>query len=597
MPAQCDYSGQAQDLPLQTCLLMNIQTVLRNLIASLFLLCLLLGVGSAQAHASLVSSEPRGGASLAEAPAEISFDFTETVDPTLATVTLRDGLGEIVVEGDGIIDPADGRRMTFSLPELADGTYSAVWNVRSAVDGHVTSGTVAFSIGAESAAASLLPPPGTPEPATLWPSALDTFFRYANYITVAVALGPLLFGLLVWLPTRRRLLAPSAAADERVTGLLRRVSQIGLAAAAIGTLGFALNQAIQNSPENWLAAVFAGRNGLLLALRLLLAAVLFWLVRRLPVLSRARPLWWAAAGLAGALLLTFSLHSHNAALGGSQWIVATIIDWLHLLAMAAWMGGLLALALLLRPGLLELDIRRALVPHFSRLALFSVLTLSLSGLYSAIIHVRTLEALWATTYGRMVTTKSVLFAILLAFGAVNLLVLSPRLAGAGQQILGWLRRTVRLEMALGLLLLLAVGVLMGVSPAQEALEAGRRQGFVETYRQDNVGLTLRVAPLQVGDNEFAVDVVDQRPGIETVVPQVVLRLSAAGEEMGTTEVATEQSAVGSAVARYTARGAYLSVAGEWDIQVILRAAGFDDVVNVFTVVAGEGGEERLEIGD
>lgn len=563
-------------------LVMMSKVVLRGLVAGVLFLCLLLWAGSVHAHASLVSSEPPGGASLAEAPAEIIFDFTETVDPTLATVTLRDETGAIIVEGDGVIDPADDERMRFPLPELADGTYSAVWNVRSAVDGHVTSGTVAFSIGAGNTAASLLPPPGTPEPATAWPSGLDTFFRYANYISMAVALGPLLFGLLVWLPARRRLTGATAAADERVTHLLRRLSQIGLAVLVVGTLGFALTQAWLNSPGSWLAAAFAGRIGLLLALRVLLAAVLLLLVWRLPLLVPGRPvsLWWLAAGGAGLILLTFSLQSHNAALGGSQAILATVMDWLHLLATAAWMGGLLALALLLRPNQLEAGMRQALVPRFSRLALLSVLTLSLTGLYSAITHVRTLEALWATTYGRMVTAKSLLFALLLALGAVNLLVLSPRLATAAPRAFGWLRRTVRTEMALGLLLLLAVGVLMGTSPAQEALEAQRRQGFVETYREKDVRLTLRVAPLRVGDNEFAVDVLDGRPGVDSATPEVVLRLTAADNGLGTTEVKTEQSAGG----RYTARGAYLSVAGEWEIQVILRAAGFDDVVNRFTVM-------------
>ncbi len=44
------------------------------------------------------------------------------------------------------------------------------------------------------------------------------------------------------------------------------------------------------------------------------------------------------------MLLTFSLQSHAAALG---YPLAVLLDWLHIAAMSAWMGGLPALALLL----------------------------------------------------------------------------------------------------------------------------------------------------------------------------------------------------------------------------------------------------------
>jgi copper transport protein len=552
---------------------------LRSVRTLFVVLCLLSMVHPAQAHASLLSSQPHSGAALVEAPAEILFEFTEPVDPALAGVTLRDSAGDVVVEGEGIVDETNPERMTFPLPDLANGTYSAVWRVRSTVDGHVTFGTVAFSVGVESPAASLLPPPGTPDPATALPPTLETLFRYATYLSLAVAIGPLLFGLWVWLPLCRSREAVPADSDQRVTHLLRGLAQIGLVMLAAATAGFALTQAVQNSPEWGLTAVFAGRSGLLLGIRLLLAAVLLGIVWRLPPLSRPLPWWGSAAGLAGVLLLTFSLNSHNATLDGVQGVVATVADWVHLLATTAWLGGLLPLALLQRRGRLEAELQRGLVPRFSRVALLAVLALGLTGLYSALVHVQTWEALFATTYGRMLTGKSLLFAVIIALGAVNLLVLSPKLAQTGQQAVGWLRRTVRLEIATGALLLCAVGVLMGVAPAYEALQAQRRQGFAETVSQGGVQLTLRVAPLQVGENEFGVDVVDERPGVETVAREVILRFSDAAGEMGTIQVETEESAA----SRHTARGPYLAVPGLWEVQVIVRLTGFDDVVHRFLI--------------
>jgi hypothetical protein len=52
--------------------------------------------------------------------------------------------------------------------------------------------------------------------------------------------------------------------------------------------------------------------------------------------------------------------------------------------------------------------------------------------------------------------------------------------------------------------------------------------------------------------------------------------------MGTTQVEAEAAGNG----RYTVRGSYLSLAAPWQILVILRRPGFDDVTHTFTVHPG-----------
>jgi uncharacterized membrane protein len=278
-----------------------------------------------------------------------------------------------------------------------------------------------------------------------------------------------------------------------------------------------------------------------------------------------------------AALFTISLQSHGAALPGTQAVVATVLDWLHLLAMAAWMGGLLPLAFLLWRGRSQPGLTTALIPRFSLVALPSVLVLMGTGLYSSLAHVRTLEALTTTTYGRALLLKLGAFALLMVLGAVNLLLLTPQLRRAEAAARQRFWRTVRLELVLGMALLLAVGVMTGVAPAFEALEEQQRLGFREAANDEDVRLVLRVAPLHVGANEFAVDVSDERPGAAQVAPQVLLRFQSDDEDMGEVQVEAQPAEGG----RYLARGTYLSVAGNWRIEVILRRAGYDDVVHTF----------------
>jgi copper transport protein len=544
--------------------------------------------GPVLAHANLVRSEPAAGAVLPQAPDTLLLEFSETPDPGFSSVQLLDAAAQVVVKGPGVIDPSNPKVLRLALGRLPDGTYSAVWKVRSKVDGHVTNGTVGFSVGLSSPPASLLPPPGTPDPATALPVPGDTLMRWLSYLAGAMAVGSQLFGLLVWRPAWRSGAEQAAGADADATRLLKRLAWLGIGGLILVSLGSALVQAAQ-AGQGWppaalgasLLGLMAGRTGQMFALRLELLVALSLVVSRLPPAGAGRArLWGVTAGLGMGVLLTFSLQSHGAALGS---VLAIALDWLHLVAMAAWLGGLLPLVLLVGRTRRTRDIPLAtIVPRFSALAIASVASLALSGLYSAFVHVRSWEALTSTSYGWAVIAKLGLFAILLCLGAVNLLVLSPRLSRAGRSIAPWLGRSVRVEMGVGALVLVAAALLTGVSPAAEALQAQQRQGVLRTADIGAVKLAFRVAPAQVGYDEFGIDIRDARPGAANVEPQVLLRLTTLDADRGTTQVEARPGDGG----RYTVRGSYFSTAGLWRVEVILRRSGFDDVRQAFDLPIG-----------
>jgi methionine-rich copper-binding protein CopC len=143
----------------------------------------------ALAHANLINSDPASGSVLAQPPEAVVLEFSENLDPGFSTVKLLD---------------AQSRMLRLSLPSLPDGVYSAAWKVRSAADGHVTQGIVSFSVGVASPLASLLPPVGTPDPATAMPTPLDALLHTASYLSAALLVGSLFFGMMVWPPALRR---------------------------------------------------------------------------------------------------------------------------------------------------------------------------------------------------------------------------------------------------------------------------------------------------------------------------------------------------------------------------------------------------------
>jgi hypothetical protein len=140
-----------------------------------------------------------------------------------------------------------------------------------------------------------------------------------------------------------------------------------------------------------------------------------------------------------------------------------------------------------------------------------------------------------------------------------------------------LHSTTSSELLLAILVLLTVGVMTATAPAFDALKAQYSQGIVQRAQIDQIRLVFRAAPGRVGDGEFAVDVADLRPGAQQAAAQVLLRLSMADMDMGMQqiELATQDGR------RYSARGSYLSMAGRWRVEVILRRAGFDDARHTF----------------
>ena len=182
-------------------------------------------------------------------------------------------------------------------------------------------------------------------------------------------------------------------------------------------------------------------------------------------------------GLATALCLTASIAwtGHAASTPHELGYLHLAADVTHLCAVAAWIGGLIPLALLLRAcrrfrplawSKLALDSAR----RFSVLGIASVATLTLSGIVNSWILVGSFRGLIDTAYGWLLMSKLAVFAIMLAFAAVNRFCLMPELAappGRGIQCraLKRLTRNSVIEILLGLVVFAIVSVLGMLHPA------------------------------------------------------------------------------------------------------------------------------------
>ena len=183
----------------------------------------------------------------------------------------------------------------------------------------------------------------------------------------------------------------------------------------------------------------------------------------LVAMAVARGLHGPAAGLAAIAVALQVAHSHAAAMTAGP-SVLLLSDLLHLLAGAAWLGGLLPLLIVVAAA--PADAAALACRRFSPLGTLCVLILAGTAGYQFWILIGGLPGLIGTAYGLLALLKAVLFTALLGFAAHNRFRLTPDLVShtpdaARRRML----RSIAGETVVGLLVVLAAGVLSSLPPA------------------------------------------------------------------------------------------------------------------------------------
>ena len=409
---------------------MSRRTLAAALVAAVAVLAMPL---PARAHAALVSSSPAAGDTLATAPTQLVLRFSEPIDAASSRV-------ELIAPGRHAFvlaltrDPTSVAGLVASLPPLAPGGYRVEWRTLSA-DGHPVDGSFVFFVA--DAAGSVTPaaaaPPAPEErvavPRTPW---LAAALRGMGVGALAASAGVLLMLLLSGSPAERGM--------ERLATGLSVAAVVLLAAHALAWAAYARDPFGNETLLHPLTATNPGKGELL---RLGFALMVVW------ALALARRPEFAIV-LAACAVVATGVTGHAAAIHPAWSIPAKT---LHVGALAVWAGGLAVLAATTRAG----DEFRATALRASSLALAAVAVLLASGVVQTLLVSPGLGRLLRSTYGAVLIAKLIGMAVLVAIGARNRYRLVPRLPADDARVA--LRRSVRVELAVMLLVLLAAGLL------------------------------------------------------------------------------------------------------------------------------------------
>jgi copper transport protein len=561
----------------------------------------------AGAHALLRESDPAGGSSLDQAPARVVLTFTERPEQDLSSIRVLDTGGRQVERGEAAPVAGVPLQLSVALGDLPDGTYTVSWRVVSRDDGHVTAGSFAFGVGvpAPTAAAETQ---AAPEGATPSPSPPATVARLAFYAGLMLLVGVAVTGLAVFgrvLPAGARPLLVVAAALTVAGGAARFVTEQARIDAPLGTLlASSTGQGLLRlaagvaftAAAAWRLATAAGRPATpdpALAPEPALAAPgppegePSGGTDREPPAVHSPPEPAAASepgpvrgwqlvlvGVAAGVTMLLHVLVGHAAGPSSLRLVNLFVQWLHLLAVGAWVGGLVWLLAGLRGQ--ERRERLAAVVRFSKLAAPVLGVVAATGLSRALHLAGGWQGLLDSSYGRFLDLKVVLFLALVALAALNRYRVLPALA-RGIARLDGLRRNLRGEVVLAACVLAVTAVLSQLPPGRFVVDRAAAKPnpppTVQVEGSDfatSVRLALSVSPGRPGPNNFAAKVTDYDSGEDWPASRVALRFTPRDQpEVGGATLDLSRAGDG----MWRAQGSELSIEGRWVVVGLVEGSG------------------------
>lgn len=562
------------------------------------LLAVLLVVGlatasAAGAHATLLESVPANGATLDRTPERVALTFNEAVEAQFGAFRVVDAQGDRV-DDDTIVRPTKQRLAVGLRPGLPDGSYAATYRVVSA-DGHPIVGGISFAIGEPSVGGAVDVSQVLTDAAA--PAGIGTALsvaRAVRYAGIAAVVGLVAYLLVAWRPVRRMDAVPEA--------LARTTDRWARGAALRGAVGVAATFVLQGSnvagtgmiaalkPAAW-GDVARTHTGLwllvALALLLVLAAVLPRVTGALRA-GRVTALTVTVVGLTLLLAATPALGGHAAASHPAGPMV--VLQTVHVVAMGAWLGGLLLLGVLLRTVGSETDaadsrtrLRVALLDGFGPLAIGSVLALIVAGVVLSIVQLSAVDDLIDSAYGRAILLKALLTAAAVAVALVQRQRMAPRVAAAltagasSDDVDRTVRRLIAVEVGLLVAVLAVTGALAGYgqpgrtsSAAASASPAPAGPVIGEVTIDGRRLLRIELDPGVAGANDITVRAVGIDGQPDRQGRDLRVRLTGpAGQQL---DPPLRRASRG----RWVARGVPLAPAGSWSARIQLRTSAFDE---------------------
>lgn len=512
------------------------------------------------AHAQLDATSPEASSVLKSSPKIIEVSFSETVDQSFGSLRLFDSTGERITTSKP--KKVDEKTIAVSPPNLNDGIYLVAWSAVSA-DSHPIRGAFTFSVGNGNVDQS-----GNADTFTQIIAKSDgstavkngfTVLRFLSFLSLAIVIGILVLRLFVVQQWSKSNIDFIFVVSLIVLGISSLLS-IGFQAAISG--GFSLPKAFSLEV---LDQERTTRFGIVEIFRTLLCVFTFfaWKARRV----KLRKTLLALALIVLSITPTLSGHAST----GKYVVLAFTADAFHVLAASAWLGGLLVLPILLsRKDGLQISLR------FSKLALISVVTIAITGLFAWWRQVGSIVATRETWFGQLINIKVILLLATIFIAWFSRKQVRSLLKGDKGGSKQKLMKLVYLESILLIFVMVATSIVVSAVPARDAIALPvTKQLSAETSTMEIV-----IDPAKAGPVDIHMYVL-QKNGLPYVFDESVNTLS---KPAVTATLFNEKHDIGPLPIairflggnHFISAGTSIPFSGDWTVEIKMRIDEFDE---------------------
>jgi copper transport protein len=629
---------------------------------------------------STYSIEPNSILQSDPVPSELVISFSERPDPQISYIRVTNSQNERIDNDDFTVSDSNPRRATVTLDTTKleeDGVYTVSWRALSLDDGHIAQGSYVFGVGnvtPENVIGDGNQQQTQTQTVTYVTSTADALLRWPLIVSQTAVVG----GIMAYFVLQRGIgrrgfsnnlssypnpnqfsIDMSLSAKKRfVLILVAGGLSIAISATALVFLQASYLDAEATASDQYVSTtlqtlIFNSPTGVVWSIRIAtsviiagLALLYFALAKRKTKFqtkySSAILLAILAAGAAS--IFSNSMLSHNSAATFLP-SVAVFADWVHFMAVSAWVGGLFYFSAVLLFAINSNGRKvgesaaayhlSVMLPRFSLIATASLGIIGVTGLYMAWIHLHTLDSLFYTPYGNNLIIKlsaALPMVLLGAYHQVKLhkgIVLMASIGGSKKKDEGGsyntsvpdavsnttghavskFGKTVKIESLIAIGVLFAASLLTITSPPsqmQQVQQGGgvttgteegaipemgmqnmmATPGFSEQVTVSGVDTTLEIAPFHAGFNTFTVTLSDQATGSPPQnINAIYLRFTNPEARIGPIVTTLNRTGDGGGD-RYSAVGGYLSQMGNWEIDLVVQRLGAYDLNHSFEVNLG-----------
>ncbi len=436
--------------------------------------------------------------------------FSEPVDINFSELRVLDNNGNQIDNKD--TNYYEGElSLIVTTPPLEDGVYTATTKVLSKVDGHLVPGAFLFAVGDVIIDPSML---GVKNPSELV-FLPEAGARFPGLVGQTIVLGVVIASLFIWGTQNKQSIKEELEKIESIHhGKFMSLTGIGLGLVFVSNILMIAVQTIrlETSPLNAIQTDFGNIWLIRMAITIILLGIWFGLDRK-KVLSKKNQIPLLVMSL--ALIATTSLIGHGAASGETP---ALVLDYIHNLVAALWIGGIFYFVFTLLPTFSQLKesnrekMSLVLIPRFSIAFIIALGIVIITGPTLMWFLESDVGLITESVYGQLIILKITIAAIMVVLGGFfqfKVQKSAEKNFSTGKILVHKkLKRSLKVDATLGIILLGVVALLTnGTLPAGEIQKVDAQEivyGFKTIEFTENIKFDIDISPFSSNTNTIIV---------------------------------------------------------------------------------------------